>query len=245
MSKFEDAIVEYKYFDNNLKKVTSRRHADVMIGRTDDRYFGRKWFAIDPNGHFNLGSGTVSRMKRLGSTKVISDAAREASIEFVDDGYTRHGNKKTRGIIVDGKRVGAFVPKNFGGAGYRIHDLSGEYVEVPGSYTRRLADADRQADFEMVVRKWLEIIPTQKQIDKREADLVAAKQAEEEEAAENRRVLNIKNHGEELLGALKSAEQYLVAWEMDSSLTEPTRKVVSRDLEKLRKAVANAEGTSE
>lgn len=201
---FIESIVEYRYFDQNLDPVQTRDEARVITARTDCQNFGKYWHAVELPGGWRIGSGgTLEEAINAGSTRVMSDNAATAKINFVDEGLDGLSRRKNWGAIIDGERVGHFTP-NYG-AGYHFVDRSGRSISIPTGYRRIGMEADIKADFESCVRRWFELIPDDIDIKMRDAAEAAEKAREEAEQAEARRVATIKDAGVELYEAAKAA----------------------------------------
>jgi|TARA_Y100000310_G_C20704273_1_gene833459 hypothetical protein len=209
MLNFHDAIVEHKFFDNNGRQMNPSKaeFAVITLARTEGNSFGDKWHAIAGVGGHRVGGDGDKNMKgalRWGLVTVISDKAAQADVViergFQTDKYTSRYDQR---VVVDGEHVATFTP--YSGNEYILRDRSGEAVLVhPEAYGYgRHAVVLKKADMLDTVRKWFEVIPSDKDIAKREA---AEKQAEEDKAAEQAesdRIWKIQQAGPELLEALK------------------------------------------
>jgi len=228
MSKFDSAMVEYRYFDRNAHPVDTLDECAIMIGRTDDDYFGHKWHAIQVKGHFNMGSAdTAEDALRVASLQAISDEGDAAVLEFKDEGLTHNDRRKSWGVFVDGERVGVFRPVHYA-RGYELLDLEGHTVSIRLGWNNHRATADIKAKFDNVVRHWLELIPTEADIVQRKADRLAEEERERREQEEAKRLKRIRDAAPDLLEALDK----LLHWKSYTLTYEDAKAIARAAIEK-------------
>jgi hypothetical protein len=241
---FQDAIVEYRYFDHNMKAVERQDQAATMIGRTDCNHFGKdRWYAIDVRHHWNLGDGTLAEAIRRAATQAITDEAAKAEIKFVDEGFGIDVHRKNWGVIVNGERVGYFSPRVYR-TGYFFVDRSDRGLYINIGHRCEHMEVDTKSGFKDAVRRWMEIIPTAADIEARiqaERDRMAREEAEQAEAD---RIATIKEAGVDTLEALKALADGLDAYHKSRGIdrNDFEQRIRNYWLPNARAAIAKAEG---
>ena len=238
MLNFKEAIVEYRYFDNNGAPVDDEVKASITIGRTEGNTFGDYWHAIDRQGYRIGAAKAVEDAVKLGSIETISDAAKLADVKIKRGDLSSGGIRYKQDVFVNGDHVATFMPNRWG-QGYSLRDISGMSVHVQGEGLRHIRNAEVSLKFNMpvIVRQWLELIPTQDDIDERNR-LKAEKQAREDaQDAEDARVELIKDNAEDLLGASQRLVKLLMG---DEGFAGPEEFVIA--VEYLGQVVDRANG---
>jgi len=238
MMNFTGNIVERRYFDHNGKRASSiDTHAAITIARTEGNNYGDYWHALDAEGYRIGQAKTVESAVKIGSTKVISDAAMTANIKIKrGDMHTMH-TRYSQKVFVDGVHVATFTPSY--GREYTLRDVSGETVCIQGTGHHRhvIAEVSGQSEMTVTVRRWLELIPNDDDIaDRKTADL-AADDALAAEIAEGKRIDLIKDNAEDLLEALEGAADRL-----ENMLHLDTHNVIKIAHDNARAVIKKARG---
>lgn len=202
MIRFKDAIIEYRYFDQNGDQVHDKDLTQIVIARTDGQDFGAYWHALHPRQRHRIGQAkTIEEAVKIGSIQTISDNAATVSIRLERGDLGPDGRRYNRRVFVDGVHIATFKPSPLF-AEYYLVDGAGEAVYVQDIHRRIGAEVSNQAGMVHLVRQWLELIPDEHEIEERRRKRIKKEQREAAEAAEAKRIFVIQRHAVEMFELL-------------------------------------------